>query len=376
MNEIRRCSAPIEKNHRCSNLTIGSSDHCKTHSEKTKPLYIKYKQIQKKLEKYKIDTTDSNNLLRYYSLLRQLYDARCDHRFAAYVPECFDYGHDKQFEILLSQISCCEEFLSKLFESSDSYQGKVKKITETSDTSAVIETESEEVTTENIHIKISKFKAKRSHDKEEEERLLDIYINENREEYNQRVELVEKIDRFFNVIISHFGDLDYPIITKVAIYNLMGQLYLSGFFEDSFKFKLCSCKRDYRNIKVGLLECGCVLRYTNLESSNIFKFFLLQIAGKNLTTLLKILEEKFVRLCPIIKELAQLHKIFGDNIYKTPLAVVRRVSGDKIVAGIEAQAEDRIKAVDWCTDKWTRTPLKKLEEDLEIEEIVDLLKGY
>src|SRR5690242_20357988 len=105
----------IEIIQRCSNYVIGDSDHCLYHRSIAQPLYMKYNKFCDKVQNFKYDLNDVENLLKYYSLLNEAYNARRDHRKIAYIPEYYDRGHNFQFEILNEKITQCELWLSVLF---------------------------------------------------------------------------------------------------------------------------------------------------------------------------------------------------------------------------------------------------------------------
>src|SRR6266513_685025 len=92
MKELRQCCALLEQHKRCSKTSIGSSDHCQSHRQIAKPLYIQYKKLHDQIDRFRLNTANEYNLMKYYSLLSQTYEARRKHRNMAYVPECYDYG--------------------------------------------------------------------------------------------------------------------------------------------------------------------------------------------------------------------------------------------------------------------------------------------
>src|SRR5438876_10338455 len=117
-----QCCAITLDNKRCQNLVIKSSKHCSSHYNNALKLYKNYKKICDVAYNLDVDKhiNDPNEkakyLLKYYVLMNKAYDARMKHRKYAFVPECYDLGHDKQFKLINDKINLCEEKLYELYQ--------------------------------------------------------------------------------------------------------------------------------------------------------------------------------------------------------------------------------------------------------------------
>ena len=149
-----QCCSPTINNKRCVNQVFKSSRHCKTHYPYANKLYMKYKKICDVAYNLNINTVDHNkkyntnnntntnaNISRKkvvdvedfkkiimekhdyfthcYVWLNKAFTARLQHRKYAFVPECYDDGHNYQFEMLQDKINLCE---TKLMEVNSEYE--------------------------------------------------------------------------------------------------------------------------------------------------------------------------------------------------------------------------------------------------------------
>src|SRR5437868_14767322 len=106
---------------RCINCTVSmQSDHCYIHRNRSNKLYLQYKQICETAYNLNIDRSISNvkERIKYLTECHQIfvraYNARLKHRHYAYVPECYDSGHNHQFKIIQDKINKCREKLLQI----------------------------------------------------------------------------------------------------------------------------------------------------------------------------------------------------------------------------------------------------------------------
>jgi hypothetical protein len=73
-------------------------DTGRCHNPKAVELYLKYKTLCNRLDKLEVENLDiCDNLkraIKCYSLLEQAFKASLKHRRYAFVPECYDEGHN------------------------------------------------------------------------------------------------------------------------------------------------------------------------------------------------------------------------------------------------------------------------------------------
>lgn len=302
MEERRQCCAPVSVNKRCPELALGNSDHCPTHRQKAKTLYLRYKSLCIKVDKFKC-SSDAQSLSKYYTLLEEAYEARKTHRLMAYVPECHDYGHNKQFEILRDKISQCERSLKLLNETKISSE-------EESDTEIYQEVACPEITP-NPYTAMKRFKKKRMRDEQEELRLLDQYIEANKEIYEQKRILVNILDELTTKLTNYFccSDNTELMIIKIAFWNLLRQLYISGFFLQDFKIYRCDCCDEPSVMDISPLHCNCMNRLTD---SN-FRFFIDRFTIDTLEKAKFALTTKLGALCLLVHDLIDVYKRYGTN---------------------------------------------------------------
>lgn len=128
--QIIQCCAVVNTNQRCNNNVLGTSKHCFEHHDMAVKLYLNYKKICNRIEKLHIDRQFSDNidnikfLLEYYDLLNKAYSARMEHRQYAFVPECYDEGHNIQFQLINNKIQICEDRICQLLKSNYSIYQK------------------------------------------------------------------------------------------------------------------------------------------------------------------------------------------------------------------------------------------------------------
>ena len=130
MNGIKQCcSWNKETNKRCTNQVYKSSKHCTDHYQYALELYLKYKKLcnmANKLDIYKPGESRRKkiaHLRQCHKLLVKAYNARLIHRNYAFAPECYDFGHNLQFQIIQEKIDKCKNELINLGKDIDKLSG-------------------------------------------------------------------------------------------------------------------------------------------------------------------------------------------------------------------------------------------------------------
>lgn len=306
MSCSNQCCANTLSNSRCTNLTISGSSHCYLHRNKALNLYLKYKKFSDQadqLEIYKkFDNIQDqiNYVMDSYILLDKTFNARTKHRMYAFVPECYDDGHDYQLIKLTKLMDECERILSELYI----LESSVLSETESS-------SESEEEAPSTVIITI-KEKVKQCHksrlDREREiEIWINKYIEENKTLLEQKRLLAYKISTY---ITELFDDDDIHIFVQfVILFTLAGRLRNIGYFEKTFKPDKCKhagCNCCvYYDVALG---CGCIIQNNTLE-----KYFTLS-TEETLRLFYKTLLLNKTKLLPLIEDVTELYYQYGDEV--------------------------------------------------------------
>ena len=115
-----KCLAPsldvLEE--RCQNASE-AGDHCRNHQTLLNPRYKQYKiicNVAKALHVQLLESQETNELLKLYSVCNSAYLCRESYRKDAYMPEYWDIGHGHQIHLFQDLMYDCEKRLSKIFE--------------------------------------------------------------------------------------------------------------------------------------------------------------------------------------------------------------------------------------------------------------------
>jgi len=314
-----QCCAVSHYNSKCFGTVVPGSDHCEIHRPKAFKLYLAYKRLSDI-----IDTLDFNKyfnnimdrikyVMKCYNLLNKTFDARIKHRKYAYVPECYDIGHDYQFVKLKNQIEICENILAELYTES-SCVNKFQESSEESEDDGFQEDEfqeesSDELRQENVKTfpkRISKYIRHRKKIELEIDEWINKYIKENEEILRRRTVLVDNIMKLSLELFNPY-DLDnameFAFAKCVMIYNLTHKLFLMGYLPKNdkghsirtFVPTKCKCCDQYEVVDLQL-SCRCIfenntiLKYLSLPSIDTLKqFFGLLLYNKD--TIAEIVED-------------------------------------------------------------------------------------
>ena len=372
MEELRQCCAPISENKRCFRMVVANSDHCPVHRPNARKLYLRYKNICGKVDRFKFSNKIST-ILKYYVLLTKAYEARRKHRLIAYVPECYDYGHNKQFEIIMNKIQECEILLHNIYQSQSSTKvlDEVEKIEEVEE---VEEVEEQEEDLQYKTNKVKRFKNRRIKDKEEDNRLLDKYIEANREVYQTKWNMMNILDQLMTKLTKCFVNADDTelIIIKIAIWNLLRELYRVGFFMDNFQIGKCNCCSESAALNISSLQCGCMKRFIVIESPFIFKLFMDQFTIDTIDKAKLSLTNKLGELCPLVYDLSVLYNIYGLGFLNLKFYLINKDGKFRLI--INNNYTPKMSSITY--DRLNRTSLHKLKEQLEIHTIAKDINDY
>lgn len=316
-HENNQCCAVIHSNKRCPNQTINHSNHCSEHIQTATKLYVNYKKICDTAYNLEIDKQipDLHERFKYlyecYNWFNRAFHARLQHRRYAFVPECYDDGHNKQFTFILEKMKTCEDKLSEIYQvyeelKRDQDHKYIEYINNTED----IPKQKHDII-ESIPETIKKKKTKRDNNEKEETRLIEKYYKENMERLEERNKLNYVCFNIITGLVEHFIDIDDINMFEITvlIHHLILELYSINYFDDNYtpeKCKDCKCN-NYVSYDVRL-ACGCIYqnntleKYLNLMSeSTIKKFCEILIFNKK-------------KLIPLVGDLLNLHKKYEEDL--------------------------------------------------------------
>jgi len=115
---VKQCVSPDLENFRCPDKAIGNSLFCATHSKHFKPIYLKYKKLERSLNKIvsgrQINVNMSfPNLWKIHQRLWDAYQMRVNYRKQAFVQEAWDRGHDMRIQFICQQLIKCKNILAE-----------------------------------------------------------------------------------------------------------------------------------------------------------------------------------------------------------------------------------------------------------------------
>ena len=314
-----QCSAfDISGEKRCTEEVIKKSYHCSLHYTKSKKLYVKYKQICNVSYNLDIDKKKDNIIdnIKYlhncYMWFLKAYDARQKHRNYAFVPECYDTGHNFQFKIIKDKMNVCENKLQELYQIYED-----DKIKSNNHLIKDIEEDKEDDSIQEIIIDFkNKIKQKKKGDKETKKKI-EQYIQENKILIANKNKIIQLMMNLMNEYFDDkLTDID-KILLKNGIHRLLYELYAVRYFEKDFKpnkCKNCDCG-EFFNIKVRIFCCECSL-VRKLER------YLCSFNINSLKVLYGILLLNKDKLTPIINELLLYYKIYGFELKNFPLELI------------------------------------------------------
>lgn len=311
-----QCCAITHNNKRCQNSVINHSKHCTEHYSNAMKLYKKYKEICDVAYNLDINkdikdlTQKYNHINNCYIWLNRAFHARLKHRRYAFVPECYDEGHNAQFTLISNKLKLCED---KLFEIHTEYE-QVNKQNEVMEPIESVEEDTKPIKNniiDTIPEEINKQKTKRVNNEKEEMLLVEKYIK-----HNQK--LLDKRDSLnyvcFNIIMNLVEpemllDDENTFDMCVYLHHLTRELYSIAYFEPDFKpekCKECACN-NFITYDV-TLACACIFRHNTIQK------YLNLMSEKALRTFCELMLFHKEKLRPLVSDLIELHDQYGDKL--------------------------------------------------------------
>ena len=307
-NFITRCPNEIMKGY-----------HCESHFAKANELYKKYKKTCNtayKLHPEKINTNEVSSiqdsiqyLFKCHVWYVNAYKDRMEHRNYAFTPDTSNYGHNKQFEIIQNKLDICNDKLQELFIKS---KDKPKKNSREKKKEIKEEVKIEEIgENEKIKLEIEEFKKKRIDDEKETQKMMELYIKENRKfldkKYTVRDNCVKAMKKFMKLVT---GTDKLHFHYYVGLFRILMVLIPLDFFKPDFEppRSKCQCCR-YLSID-DKLDCKCIQNYNNL---NIYlnKHIKHDSYVERLKEIINILTNNCKKLISIYEDFEKIYKYKG-----------------------------------------------------------------
>jgi hypothetical protein len=350
MCDVRQCCAPtqINSNIRCINQTTNTSEHhCAEHYTYAIELYKKYKHICNVA--YKLyPTKEIKNIDKRIEYLNYCHDwfvtaynARLEHRNYAFVPECFDSGHNFQFEIIQDKINICNTLLYDIYNNMKQDNSKDNNL------------ESDNKTIDIIIEKVKKFKKKQKQDDRETQQLIDSYMKENEELFKQKAKIVNLCYNAMTKILSVKYNLsqnvseNIPFAVYIGLYHLTRQVYHMGYLEGTYKPIKCTiCDCGGYIGECARLGCNCVNGFSDIKK------YLNTTAMYNIKKTYELLITYSSKLDHLIDDIILYYNIYDDTILDMKFELVWEESinrlklmedNTKIESKRESLAIDRLK---------------------------------
>ena len=300
---------------RCINSAITCSNHCNLHRPKATNLYNKYKALSDCVDKLDIHKAfpDVKEHIDYitqaYILLNKTFNARMKHRKYAFVPECYDSGHDYQFKRLKNLIQECEDILSNLYLIDIVQESSEESLSEES--SELLEPLKQLDFTGSITQRIDKYRKQRQANEKDIDSWINKYIEANKVILERRRLLIAYIIKFIFELFDPYDPDEMmglhakSVLTFILTRELCSIGYFSKYFKpDRCQDKNCGCFVPHET----RLGCPCALNtntineYFNLSNEQTLKMFY--------ETLLL----NKVKIEPLIGDVMELHDIHDDNV--------------------------------------------------------------
>jgi hypothetical protein len=309
---VEQCCA-LSNNRRCENYVIEHTNHCQIHYGPAIKLYKTYKKIcdvAYKLDlnkQFKTMPENINYLMDCYRWFNKAFNARMEHRKFAFVPECYDAGHDYQFVFIKNKILECEKLLCELnlaYERKKVTEQNYYGLLENQDGVLVVY-EPIKIETKDISEVIIKHNRERKKIEEDVEEIMEKYRKENEEILRKRDVLQNLIVRYLDQFLEKHNQNRY--IMYVAMYSIIAEISNVGYFVEKYEPEKCCHKcGNYVSIPF-VLSCRCLYNYSS------FKRYLNKIDDKSLKILYKLLLRERTKYEPIFFDFLKLYYLFEDE---------------------------------------------------------------
>lgn len=352
MCRFKQCCAPILTG-RCPNETVcARSDHCALHRDHAVKLYINYKRICKIAYDLDIDLEipDTRKYIRYltgcHEWFAKAYGARLEHRNYAYVPECYDDGHNLQFKIIQDKIDQCRNKLRRIQQMDGdlgnnegtnpehNYEGNSQDNSEDNHnnegTDDIIHQPTEDISKAIYHV--NKFKRKQLKDHQEFEKMVQENIKENQKIFRERQNLIDICTKIISAEIKRNQDYNMFFLEASALNTITTLININYF--DNYRPKRCDkCSCGEYIPELFRLGCPCLAK----EDNNIKEYLI----GSSLTRVeLKLICETLLRhikmIRPIISDLVLHYQVYDTQLLNITISLVWDDNLDRLVLGIDS----------------------------------------
>ncbi len=328
---VNQCCAPNTSNARCTNDVTQGINHCEIHRLTATKLYLRYKKLSDKIDNLNINKMfpkhqdHIDHVMRCYVLLNKTFSARTKHRKYAFVPECYDEGHDYQFIKLRELIDKCENILSELYSSSPS--DTIESSSEES-IDQVIDFEPE------VRKRVKNYRKYRRDIEKDIEHWINKYVEENRVILERRELLIGHIVKFIYEIFDPYDEDDYLYPKCVMMFHLSLKLHSIGYLsKDSTGKKMKAfvppkCEnRNCDGYEATDLVLGCSCIY---EANTIMKDLNLS-SEDTLNQFYGTLLNNKDKIIPILPDIKHLYSLYKDQLMFMKLYIVWDPSKNRLV---------------------------------------------
>lgn len=315
--ESNQCCAVIHNNQRCPNMAQIHASHCLEHIQTATKLYGKYKKICDTAYSLDINKQISDMQAKFkhvydcYIWLNRAFHARLKHRRYAFVPECYDDGHNQQFKFITDKLKQCEERLTEIYKLHEKMNAMehidIYDIQEDTHDKQLIKHD----TIDSIPTDIILKKKKRDNNEKEENRLIERYYNENMERLEKRSKINHMCLNIIKSLVEPKIIIDTSTVFEICVlmHHLTVELHRIGYLNDNYvpeKCQDCNCG-NYVTYDVRL-TCGCVFRndtvekYFNIMSDKTIKYF---------CEIMLVHKEKLI---PLVDDLLKLYASYKERL--------------------------------------------------------------
>lgn len=387
-----QCCAPIKVitdnsyTERCKNK-IYKGYHCKDHYDKAVQLYKNYKDICNKAYKLYPENVQTNTenirediqyLFKCHSWYVKAYNARMEHKNYAFTPENSNQGHEYQFEWIENKLNICDTKLKNLYNRImiEEKENKNKEIKSSKEKKKVLE--NEEI--KNMINQVNDFKKKKKKEEKEVKKLIELYIKENDNKYENDMKLAQQLTLDF---LSSMDDIELPgygneekkidmnnlynFHIQAAIFEIARKLDQHKYFHDTYipEKSNCKCCR-FLPIEIKLF-CNCIVKYKNI-TEHFYKF--IELAKEDAIPLMNmictIVERNTKKITLLMNDFIKLYKVYGIELLWMKVSFI--YDGERLVLTDEFEKPEHITSEDYKFRRLKREQkLQKWKEEVSLD---------
>lgn len=319
-----QCSFPLRNNTRCPNVTPNFDKMlCLVHNKTGYKVYIKYKKLCKIADRLNFDKVYTlpsakekiNYLMKCYNAYMAAYGGRMEYRDNFVVPECRDYGHDVQFNIIQEKINNCELQLQKLYDDIVLHQQKDIELLLEEENNTTYDTKEEDLI---FMEEVKLFKEKRADDIKETNKVIAKYIKDNKVILKEKKKM---IDFCYNTLLKFVKSDKLPYLLMMCMMTICLQLWSVRGYDEETKSTKSRNFYDYNSPKLFELSSKFISSYTNMRdflSENQMQFaesfsIILKSIGSRAVDYMKHIQEVWDKTDFDINSVTFRHDIAGAN---------------------------------------------------------------